>query len=558
MRESLIGAIRSRNLKYLTSASSLFDVHKHNVDTLRALMQVEAFFKKNANFESGEAAEKAALASFHEAECTCALTNQRLETFFLEPERFSSDLQIKIERMRKFIHRVMGPFAAFRKEIPMRCRVTPGATSTNGRRDSLPHLKLKKRLVAPYGAFKYLQALSDAFGYGELRLVWSNINRVEMVLKNWKTRRIIGCEAEGALPLQLAFDSFAKDRLRTIGIDLSDQTWNQRLAYAGSMADDLATVDLRQASDLTAFNAIALLFELEWFHFLADIRAQGYRLPTGERGVYEKFSSMGNGCTFTLETLIFRAACEAVGSTVNAVYGDDIVIESCLAQELIDLLAVFGFRPNVDKTFIRGPFRESCGVNYYKGIDVTPFYIRELSATKANKSVFVNGLASIAIPEGRLAALLKGLVAKWQLRLVPWTEDAGAGVHVDASTAYAKGLIRNRKGMLEYKAYVSKDTSRRVTDYRTYSLWFFEKLKTMEAPVPRHRLDIGRRIERIDLNARLFHRWLVTSRGNHWSSTNTTEVPLLTHKYVSKWVPWFPPRQVPPIMLFAWSDYLTA
>jgi hypothetical protein len=92
---------------------------------------------------------------------------------------------------------------------------------------------------------------------------------------------------------------------------------------------------------------------------------------------------MGNGFTFELETLLFWGLASAVAEYLNlrdrrlAVYGDDIVFPTQGAQLLMRVLEVAGFTPNTKKTFIDGPFRESCGKHFFNGFDVTPFYLRK-------------------------------------------------------------------------------------------------------------------------------------------------------------------------------------
>jgi hypothetical protein len=85
---------------------------------------------------------------------------------------------------------------------------------------------------------------------------------------------------------------------------------------------------------------------------------------------FEKISSMGNGFTFALESLIFgalvRCAIRRTGSVKkSAVYGDDLIVPVTAAPYLKTLLEYFGFQLNEDKSFAAGPFRESCGKDFY-------------------------------------------------------------------------------------------------------------------------------------------------------------------------------------------------
>jgi hypothetical protein len=101
----------------------------------------------------------------------------------------------------------------------------------------------------------------------------------------------------------------------------------------------------------------------------------------GKKHHYQLFCSMGNGFCFPLESLIFSAAVIAAhkhcGAKLDyAVYGDDIIVRQSVALVVLECLFACGFRVNTSKTFIFGPFRESCGANWYGGLDVTPGYYK--------------------------------------------------------------------------------------------------------------------------------------------------------------------------------------
>jgi hypothetical protein len=87
---------------------------------------------------------------------------------------------------------------------------------------------------------------------------------------------------------------------------------------------------------------------------------------------------MGNGYTFELETLIFAAISSAVtGGVVGEdvlVYGDDILVANDQARNVMSALSCLGFTPNMKKSFYTGPFRESCGGDYFEGIGVRPYF----------------------------------------------------------------------------------------------------------------------------------------------------------------------------------------
>jgi hypothetical protein len=114
-----------------------------------------------------------------------------------------------------------------------------------------------------------------------------------------------------------------------------------------------------------------------WFKLLDDLRSKFTLWPDGSYRWNEKFSSMGNGFTFELESLIFLAICESVCGDGVTVYGDDIVIPTEYYSATCEALALFGFLVNEKKSFSSGHFRESCGGDFIRGVSVTPVYLRD-------------------------------------------------------------------------------------------------------------------------------------------------------------------------------------
>jgi hypothetical protein len=517
------GFLRARSISQLATCTSLATPNIVGVAGWRTLMQIEAFFKKNTSFASSSLCLQNAMSSFKRGERICGITNRRLEHYYLHPGRLNQDMERYVSRMQNDLACIMGDFQPFLDNLPSLVRVTSGATSTKSRRQALPHLRISKR---PYGtrrAIPYLEALSQYFGYGTLKSRIVSTNRVEFVPKNWKTDRTIACEPEGNMFLQLAFDSYTKRRLKRIGVNLSSQFRNQVLAKQGSVSGEFATVDLSMASDTLSFNTVALLFPRKWFQYLRDVRSPRSRGKIS--CTYNKFSSMGNGCTFALETLVFAAAVRAVGSKTYAVYGDDIVIEKHLVPELQRVLRYLGFLFNQDKTHCDGPFRESCGANWFDGIDVTPKYIRELDSRKAVMCHLVNSLVTITYPGEELWAYLFKLVKQLELPLAPFSEATTSGVFVCHEVARRLGLIRgsNQSGywIPKVKCYIPIAPQRRNYDSRSLFLWY---------------LDTAKR------------------EGEISRPTVRSRYTVSSHRYRRKWVHWREPAVGAPLQLDCWSD----
>lgn len=207
--------------------------------------------------------------------------------------------------------------------------------------------------------------------------------RVQFVPKSSKTKRSIIVEPSLNGMVQRGIGSYIKERLKKVGIDLRDQRRNKALAFRGSLSNDIATIDLKSASDCISLSLVYDLLPFEWANFLASYRS-GEVIGLGSGCLtLEKFSSMGNGYTFELESLLFYSFAFAVCDYLNlgfdrlSIFGDDIIVPSEAYELLVLVLQVAGFAVNKAKSFHAGPFRESCGSDWYQGMDIRPFYLRE-------------------------------------------------------------------------------------------------------------------------------------------------------------------------------------
>lgn len=215
------------------------------------------------------------------------------------------------------------------------------------------------------------------------------------VPKNAKTFRSIAKEPMLNSFLQNGIGSWLADILASFSaqLDRTDQTRNQLLAYAGSASGMLATIDLSSASDTISMWLAKSLLPLEWYQAMRLVRSPYIEIE-GKRHKLHMLSSMGNGFTFPLETLIFYAisiaairladktadlAANEGGPGANrepSVYGDDIIVMSEDAPVVLKALRDCGFWPNQKKSFHVGPFRESCGHDYRGGNFIRPVFMR--------------------------------------------------------------------------------------------------------------------------------------------------------------------------------------
>jgi hypothetical protein len=184
--------------------------------------------------------------------------------------------------------------------------------------------------------------------------------------------------------LQLGVDGFVRRRLKRWGVDLDDQSKNQQLARIGSCGgeDPFVTIDLRGASDTVSLAVCEYYLPDEWNSYLLQLRSPCASLD-GTTYWLQKMSAMGNGFTFVLESALFTALIYGVMKATSgyfdrdafAVYGDDLIVRQSIAKRLIELLTMSGFAVNVEKTFLEGPVRESCGTDWFEGKPVRPVFL---------------------------------------------------------------------------------------------------------------------------------------------------------------------------------------
>lgn len=217
-------------------------------------------------------------------------------------------------------------------------------------------------------------------------------SRLSTVPKNEDTVRTIAIEPSGNMAIQLAAGYYLEEVLRSIGLDIrTQQPKNKRLAQLGSIDGSLATIDLSSASDMISCNLVRSLMPRRWYNLLMDIRSPSIKLPNGEWHDLNMISTMGNGFTFPLMTLIlasliygYRAVHNGpnlrIDWTHTAVFGDDIIVPTAEAVPIMHLLQSVGLIVNFDKSYCEGPFRESCGGDFHLGTDVTPVYVKSLQS----------------------------------------------------------------------------------------------------------------------------------------------------------------------------------
>lgn len=257
-------------------------------------------------------------------------------------------------------------------------------------------------------------------------------DRVTCIPKNAEIDRTVTPQPCFCSLLQLGVGGMLRERLFARGVNLNDQSINQLRARNGSRWGRIATVDLRNASNSICS---ALIYDLignvehsrshswEWYTVMESLRTTSGWIGKVEHE-WELFSSMGNGFTFELETLVFYALTCATCAVLDlpedvTTYGDDITCPVEAVPLLTEVFAFCGFTLNTRKSFwsTEGPlFRESCGMHYLDGRDVTPFYVDTLLDSDVSIILLANNLVRWShVPGGGRDGRVKG-VWEWIVR----------------------------------------------------------------------------------------------------------------------------------------------
>jgi len=242
-------------------------------------------------------------------------------------------------------------------------------------------------------------------------------------------------------------------------------TLHKERAKRASIDGREATIDWSSASDCVSIDLLRWLMPQQWFECCDSVRSTQILIEDSWVKL-NMFSTMGNAVTFPLETLVFWTIAQACRLEYEqqmtcypewedmlscSVFGDDCIVPTDIAPLFIEMMESVGFICNNEKSFIDadGSFRESCGGDYLRGVDVRPFNLKgphsdRLSALEPWLYIIANRLIPKYIScfgerdyiyDKELFKLLERLFRehKLVLKLVPpgYPDDSGLSVNDD-------------------------------------------------------------------------------------------------------------------------------
>lgn len=337
--------------------------------------------KKYQDFNLGIDREQAAFEKWLASEESCSRTNHFFRDFLSGrsspfPHRVTEIFHLAQRKIGKILGKV--DYSLIRSY----CRFGPGSDLSTYADETSAYNKFSSSGSAtPYVSSLYSEIFSEDWRENYLHNCdHVDGSRLSFVPKSAVIDRAICVEPRWNIYLQLGIGGLISQRLSDEGLDLKDQNRNRTLARLAHVYN-LATIDLSSASDTVSKNLVLYLLPDEWSDLIFKSRSPTttYR---GSKFLLEKVSSMGNGYTFPLESLIFYALCWAVCTALDVApcigtYGDDLIVPQEVVRDLVEVLSYAGFSVNTDKTFVSGDFFESCGSDYFKGCNVRPFFIKK-------------------------------------------------------------------------------------------------------------------------------------------------------------------------------------
>jgi hypothetical protein len=278
-------------------------------------------------------------------------------------------------------------------------------------------------------------------------------------------------------------------------ITFGDQTPNRRLALIASANQQYCTVDLKSASDRLSCWTVERAFRAN-ITLLERIHACRTRMMVNSVTdthfgtiVLKKCFTQGSACTFPVQTLVYSMLAIAsvliteglavTESNISAcarkvrVFGDDIIVPTNALRKLLEVFELVELKVNLTKTFSKGKFRESCGLDAYDGVDVTPARVRRFSSNpshetaasmlESSNNLFKRGMWNTA---NWLLHYLRGL----DLRYVSPHDSDGIVTFCGRSEEHLKRRYNERYHRFERKTHVLVSKSKVIPSLGAHSL----------------------------------------------------------------------------------------
>lgn len=382
----------------------------------------------------------------------------------LSSERLSNDTVLLLDKIQQVADIVSSSYGWF-EPSEWKQKHGPGAVSDlrgGSSKYTFPNWPDKLEAIFPLADFAFANFGVWADAVSESSVAVHGFSKHEpparliAVPKTQKAPRLIASEPTAHQWAQQSLNEFIRKTTEKIcigpAITFNSQEPNQILALEASATSTHATIDLSSASDRMSLWVVERFFRrnsrlLEAFH---SCRTRWLVNPIdeslGKYIVLNKLAAQGAAFTFPTQTVIYAST--AIGCMLNAlnlpvttqniramarqvrVFGDDIIVPIGVWEAVTSALQHLGFEVNQSKTFGTGKFRESCGLDAYDGVEISPSYF--LQAYDKSRPASVSSLVECSNNFHR-----KGFwhTAAWIISTLPqWIQKNLAVVPADSGS----------------------------------------------------------------------------------------------------------------------------
>lgn len=190
----------------------------------------------------------------------------------------------------------------------------------------------------------------------------------------------------------------------------------------------------------------------------------------GEYYPLNMFAPMGTGVTFDVMTITLLALLREDPSV--SVFGDDIICSEAFASQAVAILNSVGLQVNLEKSFLTGKFKESCGTMYHEEVGAIVSYDIRWPSTVCDIITTCNKLRGI-INAKQISFELEGILENHLLLLLSYLPRVVfADVEWELSSEVITGYKVSRPARSEKEQYLESSLQRVGTFarvYRTYS-----------------------------------------------------------------------------------------
>jgi len=182
-------------------------------------------------------------------------------------------------------------------------------------------------------------------------------------------------------------------------INFRDQGISRKRALDASNCGSYSTIDLSSASDRLSCRLVEYVFQghplLDGLHACRSRLVRQTIDPDMPSHIkLRKFAPQGSAVTFPVQSIVYAIIALYCVRTVDGyhgndmrgvlesaaevtVFGDDIIVPTRAYDEVVKVIETCGLKVNTNKSYSKGFFRESCGMDAFMGYDVTPAYFLE-------------------------------------------------------------------------------------------------------------------------------------------------------------------------------------